>query len=583
MAEPISGVEGGGSVCHPACPSPGAPAQGATQPPSAERETSTLSRPAFLAPVNRASREYGPLAEASVDAPPAGSTEQPASPREQREAGGGSSWQGEGQPAEEGLPEPVRSQGAEADPGPAGYNLLQTPLQKLWELERLEMARHREELRSIRGELRSSGPGEHTRYREEQAARQELQQVIRSLIRSSNPDDRFTLETLLRAIEAGHEDAVSSPMVQQYLAASRKRRSEQREGSCRSYQTAELVAKAGVLLLTASLALCWRRLRLGRRIQGGAAALARLFHGIWSYHLAKAMAPANRAAVGVHRLLSRTEPIPPPHLDYASASLSGCNARTQENRRVWYRPRTWFARRQALTVNTSTLNPLLQRPERPEPVHSPSPPWLFRTAPPRLSPGAAAAAGSSSNRPNSLDSVPLHSLQMPVHFALPGVHPPVPSAKITSSSSLDQNLHRHHLGSPPIHGTPAAHSMPTSPRRSFQSSGLPDNSPGCASTFRGPHGSALPAPTQTPPVPKADYLTAPTCSFKAWQARHAAEAALAAINREGGEETLQMVSCGLTVTGDGVSFRTTVQDAAELQASRASKDLPEPRDATALP
>lgn len=44
-------------------------------------------------------------------------------------------------------------------------SFVQAPLQKLWELERLEMARQREELRSVRGELRGVGPGEHSRYR----------------------------------------------------------------------------------------------------------------------------------------------------------------------------------------------------------------------------------------------------------------------------------------------------------------------------------------------------------------------------------------------------------------------------------
>ena len=128
---------------------------------------------------NRVSGEYGPLADV-----PAEVAQEPTDGQASlREAGlgapGCSYWQGE--PRE---PESKRTTSQDigsssavslsrADSGDqqrppeagVGDNLLQAPLQKLWELERLEMARHREELRNVRGEPRSTGSGDHSRYR----------------------------------------------------------------------------------------------------------------------------------------------------------------------------------------------------------------------------------------------------------------------------------------------------------------------------------------------------------------------------------------------------------------------------------
>jgi len=45
--------------------------------------------------------------------------------------------------------------------------------------------------------------------RKEQAAKQELQRALRTLILAAEPKDRFTLEVLLRAVEAGEYRSLS--------------------------------------------------------------------------------------------------------------------------------------------------------------------------------------------------------------------------------------------------------------------------------------------------------------------------------------------------------------------------------------
>ena len=354
----------------------------------------------------------------------------------------------------------------------------------------------------------------------------------------------------------GHEDAISSPMVQQYLSASRKRRADKLEGSHR-HQAGNLKAKAGVLLLSVSLAVVWRQLQLGRRIQCVGASLVGLSHGLWRSHLAQAMAPANRAAVGVQRLLSRADQ---PRPDLASQALSGCNARILDKPRVWYRPGTWFSRTRTPAV-TAMRVPVVGGSSQELSSQSPSPPWLTGTAPtpPPRTRGA---------RPQSMDL----SLQSATTMLTPpGVQPPVPSARINVSTS-EQNFNRHFDNSPPLISKPATHSMPTSPKHSLYVNGLWD---AAASSSSGgafaPMAPGRPPFARKPVAPKADYLTAPTCSFKAWQSGHTAEATLTAIDcasaSAGGG------SCNshtpVTLTGGGVSFRTTVSDAAELQPDEA--------------
>lgn len=82
---------------------------------------------------------------------------------------GGGSIQGDVVRSENTLADRMTANGPPAD-ADLGLNstaseVLQQPLQRLRELDRLELARQREEVQSVRGELRNVPPGQHARYR----------------------------------------------------------------------------------------------------------------------------------------------------------------------------------------------------------------------------------------------------------------------------------------------------------------------------------------------------------------------------------------------------------------------------------
>eukprot|EP00873_Tetraselmis_striata_P021978 jgi/Tetstr1/442242/TSEL_030383.t1 len=500
------------------------------------------------------------------------------------------------------------------DDVPAGLELsrsatefLQQPLQKLRDLDRQELARQQDEVRS------SMSPGEPSRQHREREAQDELKRALREVLERADQDDRFTLETLLRAVEAGQRDWAGGSLVREATGSGQDQ--QHAAGRRRGGAAEGVPVKILVAFVVASMAISARKLRLGTRVLQAAGAIKHWWHVLWCCHLAELISMAEsrqHLAVDTAKQLltglapgqhaSSSEVGSSAASDAGSSDVFGYNSGVGRGKGWgWLRPWRWFGRRGKPAAEKVSMPPL--------------------SAPPGLavgsgSPAKAALYGmTSANRMPMLPPRQRHSLDPSAFSGLyQNRQPPPPPPAFNSSQrecrSEDGGL-RHGFSfrtfveqdpqsqSPGLRPSSSEGDLTACGQDGCAEGGSP---PPASPTAQSPDAfsfAALPAANRI----KADFLTARTTSFREWQQTCAQGVAhsdscsslparLPLVGEQGmGQGPVngtqvpgqpvdviaglpRAVSAeSLALSSGGFSFRTAVEDAANLPSPRSPAPL----------
>lgn len=319
---------------------------------------------------------------------------------------------------------------------------------------------------------------------------------------------------------------MASPVVKQFITASRKRKQVEQAADQRRQSMHVMATKAVVLLLLAASAVAFRRLRLGARLKGLACSVAGWVQRLWGEHLARS--PAGEVG---RRLLSRSHYVPHVHLA-GQDSLIGYNSRIHDGESGLMRPISWFSSRTPRN-DGETQQQLPQIPD--------------------LHPYIPGVSGLPLAGP---------ALHLPAHTRHSAEHPSTAGATTSSRPKCSAHLPATACVvldpcSVPRAGTRMSgaasytRSAPVSPNRHSHDN-LVELNQGSSSAFFLPQPSSNPMPMI--PAPRAYLFCTPDVYFREWESSQIPERQVA---EEGGTSVV-------SAPFQGVSFRTTVDDAAEL-------------------
>mmetsp|Transcript_15703 Transcript_15703/g.37298 ORF Transcript_15703/g.37298 Transcript_15703/m.37298 type:complete len:522 (-) Transcript_15703:291-1856(-) len=443
--------------------------------------------------------------------------------------------------------------------------LVQAPLQKLWELERIEMARQRDELRRARGDIRSFGHDELARYREaEQTAKQELKSSLQELVLNAENDDALTLESLLRAVEAGQGNTAASPFLQQFMSAQRARvQSTNRNSKASSQRPQDLRPLLVGLLVVSATSFALKRLRVGCRLRHLVRNLCSRALKAWRERLAGPSVPKTSSG----RLASSRGNHGETPQKQAEQHLSQCNLRIRDRLTAgWQSPWSLVHPSDGKRPADAATAGAPQTADQAEPLsalahqearHRPIP--LLPLPRGAAHSGHPAEGGAAWPLPRALhqqgwdhgapgrrfSSRNLDAVVIPVSVPRAGIQQPLSGARLAASGRPP--------GSTPALAAPGSvQSAPGSPRAHRRSeSAAAELSPRDAAERKElAHAAERFA--------RCNFLTAPTLSFRAWERRNLDSLSPAE------EKPSQDGGSAANPAGQvGVSFRSCVEDAAE--------------------